>query len=900
MKAERPDFFHLSLEDMDNMKVEFGKQQLGKKFIDVWKNEQSWILWFTQHYENSNKRAPDPAPLHRTQGGSCRESPGSARDQSPIVVGQAAKSDDPGPAKGDAQDVCHAQDDSPKRHHDSRPRDPSGDGSLGSRPRFRPLRTHPGTGECDHSEQSRAQGSTDHQSGTTALPDGECLVPSDPIHREPAGEPGEPDLRECPSQMAIHEAGDVSADCHYTGNFTAECNQERRRLWNLVHQYSQELKECQRSNQDRTQFSPKLSLLEVFCGADSQLTNQSTQLGYRASRFGKHQGDLQTVSGRSALFHTLLFGRPDNAWFSPSCGPWAGFSNLNGSKSIEAWDALQQLRYKHLEQIALGIVLFRHQRQHGKHLHWEQPRGSLMFKLPYLQEVFHYMLAVDVDLCVAGNLQDPTTQKPIRKTLTILSSSAILVKELTGLRCPGHHEHQVIEGQVKVKGQWMNRSTFTENYPRKFARKIAIILGKIPIVHELPYKNEEASTFAADHPDAPRPKRPRLSAATRLKASRSRPVSTFTWGKRRKMTGKTEPVDSKQQWEEVFEQLQKMLPRVGKKEVTDPTMLSQIQELVTEKAVVAVVACRGTNRTLGPPSNLIKGEAPYRRAVFTERGTKELRAEEEWEEWEELAKRNVIRTSHSCHINMTIFAKNVESSGTQSSAADVRVPENVPVEPDVQVPPNSEEIPEQREATVPEDVTKTNATFQCPLTPSQEDDLQNEKQSKRFKALAKDEQQLIIRSHKNLGHVSPERLSTILRNQGFRAEVAQAALELRCSVCQAQSQPKIARPSAVRDELDFNDRICTDHVSWTNKHGQTFSMYHVVDWATSFQVACSAPDKSTSAYIHHLLSMWFAWAGSPREMIVDAASEFNSEEFSHFAQAHNIHVTTISTEVPKR
>ena len=157
--------------------------------------------------EQQQERAPDPAPLHRMQGGSCRESPGSARDQSPIVVGQAAKSDDPGPAKGDAQDVCHAQDDSPKCHHDSRPRDPSGDGSLGSRPRFRPLRTHSGTGECDHSEQSRAQGSTDHQSGTTALPDGECLVPSDPIHREPGGEPGEPDLRECPSQMAIHEAG---------------------------------------------------------------------------------------------------------------------------------------------------------------------------------------------------------------------------------------------------------------------------------------------------------------------------------------------------------------------------------------------------------------------------------------------------------------------------------------------------------------------------------------------------------------------------------------------------------------------------------------------------------------------------------------------------------------------
>ena len=44
--------------------------------------------------------------------------------------------------------------------------------------------------------------------------------------------------------------------------------------------------------------------------------------------------------------------------------------------------------------------------------------------------------------------------------------------------------------------------------------------------------------------------------------------------------------------------------------------------------------------------------------------------------------------------------------------------------------------------------------------------------------------------------------------------------------------------------------------------------------------------------------MWFSWAGAPSEMIVDAAFEFNSDEFSAFAQMHNIRVTTISTEAP--
>jgi hypothetical protein len=45
-----------------------------------------------------------------------------------------------------------------------------------------------------------------------------------------------------------------------------------------------------------------------------------------------------------------------------------------------------------------------------------------------------------------------------------------------------------------------------------------------------------------------------------------------------------------------------------------------------------------------------------------------------------------------------------------------------------------------------------------------------------------------------------------------------------------------------------------------------------------------------------MIEMWFSWAGSPSEMLVDAGTEFNSEEFAEFAQANNIKLTTISPE----
>ena len=51
----KPDFSKMSVEAMDHMKIDFGRQQLGKTFKTVWDQEQSWVTWFAQHYEHSHK-----------------------------------------------------------------------------------------------------------------------------------------------------------------------------------------------------------------------------------------------------------------------------------------------------------------------------------------------------------------------------------------------------------------------------------------------------------------------------------------------------------------------------------------------------------------------------------------------------------------------------------------------------------------------------------------------------------------------------------------------------------------------------------------------------------------------------------------------------------------------------
>jgi hypothetical protein len=209
--------------------------------------------------------------------------------------------------------------------------------------------------------------------------------------------------------------------------------------------------------------------------------------------------------------------------------------------------------------------------------------------------------------------------------------------------------------------------------PRKIARKIAFILGKAQKPSEEPYRNEILPLLAAEeHFEAPPPKRLRVNRYASAKISRTRAVSQLLWGKRLKCTSKTTPIDAKAKWQEVFSKVNDQIPRVGKGCINDAEILSIVQQLIPDKTSVAIMACRGVSRTMAPPSHILKGMAPFRRSVYTERGSGELRAEEDWEAWEELAKRNLIRPSYDTRINVTLFARDMPLPGQQSSTPNAQ------------------------------------------------------------------------------------------------------------------------------------------------------------------------------------------------------------------------------------
>ena len=251
-------------------------------------------------------------------------------------------------------------------------------------------------------------------------------------------------------------------------------------------------------SQSCSQKGTPIQVLEVFCGPQSELTKQVNNLGYKGVRHGFQEGDLATESGRAVLFTKLIEGQPRSLWYSPTCSPWCAWSAMNAAQTEAGFKTIQALRQQHMYQLALGIVLFRFQRQNGRHMHWEQPARSLMTRSPMLREVMENTYLAQFDMCRVGGMRDPVNQLLYKKGMEILTTSYQLYSQLHGRKCNHLHQHQTLEGETMFKGHRVRRTEFSENYTRKFARTLAQVLTKVKMIKEAPlHVAEHEPSFAS-------------------------------------------------------------------------------------------------------------------------------------------------------------------------------------------------------------------------------------------------------------------------------------------------------------------------------------------------------------------------------------------------------------------
>lgn len=632
----------------------------------------------------------------------------------------------------------------------------------------------------------------------------------------------------------------------------------------MVAQFARELKEVQVLEKSK-RAGPRIDLLEVMCSSHSELTHQMRQVGGTAHRFGLEQGDLQTTNGRMKLFEWLVRFDPKHLWYSPVCRPWCLWSNINIHKSIETLEKIMQDRDQNLWQISLGIVLFRYQVQNGRHYHMEQPRGPQMLTTAGIQEIINHTYKCCFDLCTFGNLKDPQTRDPIRKSLIVCSTSADLFHSLHGRVCKETHQHKVIAGNTKWQGKSIALSKYTENYPRKFARQVAKVL-----LHQ----KGHVILAADDHPT-----------------------------KRRRLGEKMSPIAIEQQfpsmcvnWQTVMQKVDRLAPRVGTLILEDPDLISQVSQLCPQHEIKKLVACRGMNRYIGPGERLEKGIAPLRKMIRIRRIHEDIDIDSEWEPWERLSLRGLRRKCTPTRVGLTVFAAcrpGVRDSNRPliAPSADAPIPTEA-FQRSEREHPNREE-PRNKKARTEEfeesHDTKTENTKETI-------DLVSQQHGPKFQSLSSSDQQWLLKLHRNMGHPGSIKLGEFCKQLGCPSEIIQAIPDLRCSTCVETRAPSISRPSAIHPTGDFGDVLAMDGITWTNSQGSQFHFYHFVDQTTLYHTAVCAPSRTAENASMCLSQGWIGWAGSPGLLCIDAATELNSEQFQQFLQKHGIKSKTSAPE----
>ena len=499
---------------------------------------------------------------------------------------------------------------------------------------------------------------------------------------------------------------------------------------------------------------------------------------------------------------------------------------------------------------------FRHSNLSGRHFHMEQPFGSTMLKTPGTQPLTENTHRCCFDMCKMGDLRDPQSKAFIRKRMIVLTTSAELYRGLHGKLCSSHHEHKQIAGNTIHHGVSVPLSKFTEMYPRKFARQVVKYL-----------QNDHSKSNLV------------------LAAENEHPT------KRRRLGTKLGPAAIEQcfpdvNWQTVMTQVDRIAPRVGTMVIDKGNLIDLISKMCPAHEVKHIVLCRGMDRYVGPNCSIPKGSAPLWRMISFQRRTNELYVDEEWEPWEHLSYRGLRRKCVSSRIGLTIFATTKMPTNLGSSpSADVSIPiRDGPG--DTEGPQNNEEVDES-----------VDQSTEVPLNkPKEIIDWTSQKHGPNFLKLTSEEQSWLIKIHRNLGHPGSQKLQNFCRQLNRPNHILQAIPDMKCSTCTELRPPSISRSAAIHEPMDFGSVVSMDGVTWHNKQGERFHFYHFVDQATVFQTAVIAPSRTTDQAAKALISGWMLWAGSPQTLIVDAASELNSEEFLGILQRHGVRCRTCAAD----
>ena len=152
--------------------------------------------------------------------------------------------------------------------------------------------------------------------------------------------------------------------------------------------------------------------------------------------------------------------------------------------------------------------------------------------------------------------------------------------------------------------------------------------------------------------------------------------------------------------------------------------------------------------------------------------------------------------------------------------------------------------------------------------------------------------------HRNLGHPATHDLIRILKH-GQPSELAlRLAREHSCDFCRARIKPHVPLPAQTHRATSFNEQVGIDVKylpGW--KPNQKVKALNIVDQASCFQQVIPFYEVETSALLRKLYSThWVAWAGPPKELILDPAPTNMGENLQSQMEFEGTNVRQIAAE----
>eukprot|EP00435_Cladocopium_sp_Y103_P032729 s2065_g8.t1 len=603
----------------------------------------------------------------------------------------------------------------------------------------------------------------------------------------------------------------------------------------------------------------RADVFEIYCSPDSQLTQQARLQGLWAERHSIMDGDR--------------------------CRAWCRWNVLNMQKSTELASRIMQDRQDDQVHLQLCDAIFEFQtiRHSNSHAHLEQPAGSEMLYQEEMERLLSQAWLARCDMCTAGKLQHPVTFLPLQKGTQVVTTSQIMFHTLNSLRCDHSHEHDQVAGSFRdPKLGRINVSQYTELYTRVFAARVARCLKCSKQI------NERSSSCEEDA----------LAVRVRKQTVENPDI------KRRKLNIPTVPevTDiSKHPHHQFLQLATQYAPKVGKRYISQGAVFQHAQQIFDGFQLHGVELCKGADRMRPPPTDLSSQKWPLRFTLGIKRDGSGYYADDQWEEWGRLTRKNLIRKGVPSRLMVTLFAR------PMTAPAEASNPQPEPSLPESQAKRQCvrpESLSEPRvEVPVPLETSsgsKSGPVDSEPPITSQLETREPPKTSRhgpKFLKLSSEERQQLMRMHHNLGHPDAVVLGNVLRDQGWPAEAIEGIRDLHCSACFERQQPRVSRPSHIGPPRNFNDVVSMDAVTWTSTQGQEFLFYHMIDAGTNYQVAFSCEQRPTSRQLIRLINQhWISWAGPMKQLLTDSAGEFCSDEFCTYLQGMDIKGTAIAGE----